>query len=166
MREMTPRPPEWIDTAPIKTRAAREIVATPDEVWAVLIQHERWPEWFDALERAEGTGGEGLGSTRSGWIKSWRIDEEFIIWDKPSSFGFTVLAADGPIGRFAETLNERVDVQVLAPDRVRVTYLQGWLPRSGLAARVLKLTTKGMTKKLRTALAALENHIERERKTA
>ena len=166
MREMTPRPPEWIDTAPIKTRASREILATPDEVWAALVEHERWPEWFDALARAESTGGEGLGSTRSVWIRSWRIDEEFIIWDEPTSFGFTVLAADGPIGRFAQTLNERVDVQVLAPDRVRVTYLQGWDPRSGLAARVLKLTAKGMTKNLRAALAALADHLERERKKA
>lgn len=166
MRDMTPRPPEWIDSAPIKTRASREIIATPEEVWAVLIEHTRWPEWFDALARAEGTGGDGLGSTRSVWIKNWRIDEEFVIWDEPNSFGFTVLAADGPIGRFAETLNERVDVQVLSPDRVRVTYLQGWQPRSGFAARVLKSTAKRTTQQLRGALASLEDHIERERSTA
>lgn len=166
MNELTPQAPEWIDQAPLQVRASREIIATPAEIWALLVRHDRWPEWFDALTRAEGTGGDGLGSTRSVWIKKWRIDEEFIIWDEPRSFGFTVLAADGPIGRFAASLNERVEIQVLAPDRVRVTYLQGWLPRSKLGARLLGFATKGLRKNLRAALADLDRLVEAERAAA
>ena len=163
MKELVRQPAEWIDKAPIKIRASREIVASPDEVWAVLAAHERWPEWFDALARAEGTGGEGLGSTRSVWIKKWRIDEEFIVWDEPKAFGFVVLTADGPIGRFAQTLLERVDIQVLSTDRVRVSYMQGFEARSAFSARMLGFASNGLKKTLRAALGELEKHIERER---
>lgn len=166
MKELVRQPAEWIDKAPIKIRASREIVASPDEVWAVLAAHERWPEWFDALNRAESTGGEGLGSTRSVWIKKWRIDEEFIVWEEPKAFGFVVLAADGPLGRFPQTLLERVDIQVLSPDRVRVTYMQGFEARSGFAARIIGFASKSLKKSLRAALGELERHIEQERITS
>lgn len=166
MKQLIRQPAEWIDKAPIKIRASREIVASPEEVWAVLVAHERWPEWFDALDRAEGTGGEGLGSTRSVWIKKWRIDEEFIVWEEPSAFGFVVLAADGPLGRFPQTLLERVDIQVLSPDRVRVTYMQGFEARSKFAARMLRFGSKGLKKALQAALGELETHIGRERAAA
>lgn len=163
MREMTRQPAEWIDRAPHKVRASREMIASPEEVWNVLIDHERWPEWFDAIGRAERTGGEGLGSTRSVWINKRRLDEEFNIWDDTRSFGFQVLGGEGPIPRFAESLDERVDIQVLSPERVRVTYLQGWLPRSPLSARILKLASKPITKSLRAGLAGLEQHIAAQR---
>jgi len=163
MTEMTPRPADWIETAPIKIRASREVHATAAEVWAAITDHERWPQWFDALDRAEATGGEGLGSTRSVSVRSWRLDEEFVVWDEPRSFGFTVLAAEGPLGRLAESLNERIDIQVLTPERTRITYLQGWQPRSPFGGRLLKLAGRAVTAQLRTALAKLEAHIETER---
>lgn len=166
MRELTRQPAEWIDKAPIKIRVSREIVASPEEIWAVLVEHARWPEWFDALSSAEATGGEGLGSTRSVWIKKWRVDEEFVVWDEPKAFGFVVLAADGPLGRLSETLLERVDIQVLSPDRVRVTYLQGFEARSKFAARLLGFASKGLKKNLRAALGELETVVERGRAAA
>lgn len=163
MRELVRQPPEWIDRAPITVSATREMAATPDEVWAVLAAHERWPEWFDAIERAEGTGGDGLGSTRSVWFRTWRLDEVFIVWDEPTVLGFVVVAAAGPLGRFSQTLLERVDVRVLSTDRVRVTYLQGFDARSRVAARALKLASKGLRKALQDALDQLAAHVERER---
>ena len=147
MTELTRQTPDWTDTAPIKFRAAHEMLATPDEVWAALADHERWPEWFEAIDGAESTGGEGLGSTRAIWIRKWRVDEEFIVWDEPRSWGFTVLVAEGPLGWLAESLNERIDIQVLAPDRVRVTYLMAFQPRSGFKGRLLGRAKKGMVKK-------------------
>ena len=105
----------------------------------------------------------GTRSTRSVWIKKWRIDEEFIVWDEPKAFGFVVLTADGPIGRFAQTLLERVDIQVLSTDRVRVSYMQGFEARSAFSARMLGFASNGLKKTLRAALGELEKHIERER---
>ena len=166
MAAMIRKPAEWTDRAPVKFRASREMHASPQEVWDVLCDHDRWPEWFPALDGARATGGTGIGSTRTVVIgKKFDIDEEFIVWDEPRSWGFSVVAAEGPLGRMAETLNERVDIQVLSPDRVRVTYLMAFQPRkrAGLLFRAAK---RPMTKNLRDALAGLERHIEAERTPA
>ena len=115
-----------------------------------------------ALEKAEATGGTGLGSTRTVWVAKKPIHEEFIVWDEPRSWGFSVVEAEGPLGLVTETLNERVDIQVLSDDRVRVTYLMALQPkpRTGLLFRVLK---RQLTKTLRQSLAGLERRIEAQR---
>ena len=87
----------------------------------------------------------------------------FIVWDEPTVFGFVVVAAAGPLGRFSQTLLERVDVQVLTTDRVRVTYLQGFEARSKIAARLLAVASRGMHKALHGALEGLAAQVERER---
>ncbi|MEM9203304.1 MAG: SRPBCC family protein [Actinomycetota bacterium] len=162
MAEFTRQPPEWTDRAPIKVRASREMLAEPAEVWAAICDHERWPEWFDALSGARGTGGEGLGSTRTVTVGNAEIDEEFIVWDEPRSWGFTVLRAGGPLGRVAESLNERIDIQVLSPDRVRVTYLMAFQPRR-FAKPAFRVLSGGLKKNLRASLGNLERFIEAER---
>ena len=81
MAVMTRQPADWTDRAPLKIRAVREI-RYPQEVWDVLCDHERWPEWFSALDKAEATGGTGLGSTRTVWVAKKPIHEEFIVWDE------------------------------------------------------------------------------------
>ncbi|MEO0492754.1 MAG: SRPBCC family protein [Actinomycetota bacterium] len=162
MAEMTRQPADWTDRAPVKVRAAREIHASPHEVWDVLVDHDRWPEWFEAIDDAKATGGTGLGSTRTVWVAKKPIDEEFIVWDEPHSWGFSVTRAEGLLGRVLETLNERVDIQVLSDDRVRVTYLMAMQPkpRTGIVMRFVK---PQLTKGLRAALAGLETHIEAQR---
>ena len=165
MAEMNRQPPEWTDRAPVKIRASREIQALPEEVWAAICDHERWPEWFEAIDGAKGTGGEGLGSTRTVTIGKADVHEEFIVWDEPRSWGFTVLEAQGPLGRVATSLNERIDIQVLSPDRVRVTYLMAFQPRR-FAGPAFKVLGGGLKKNLRTALAGLERFIEAQRTNA
>ncbi|MEM8705084.1 MAG: SRPBCC family protein [Actinomycetota bacterium] len=162
MATMTRRPADWTDRAPVKIRATREMHATPQEVWDVLCDHDRWPEWFGALDDAKATGGTGVGSTRTVWVAKKPVHEEFIVWDEPRSWGFSVVDAEGPLGLVAETLNERVDIQVLSSDRIRVTYLMAFEPRkrTGLLFRVLK---GQLAKNLRQALAGLERHVEAER---
>ena len=162
MAVMTRQPADWTDRAPLKIRAVREICATPQDVWDVLCDHERWPEWFSALDKAEATGGTGLGSTRTVWVAKKPVHEEFIVWDEPRSWGFSVVEAEGPLGLVTETLNERVDIQVLSDDRVRVTYLMALQPkpRTGLLFRVLK---RQLTKTLRQSLAGLERRVEAQR---
>ena len=162
MAVMTRQPADWTDRAPLKIRSVREIRATPEDVWDVLCDHERWPEWFSALDKAEAAGGTGLGSTRTVWFAKKPIREEFIVWDEPRSWGFSVVEAEGPLGLVTETLNERVDIQVLSNDRVRVTYLMAFQPkpRSGLLFRVLK---RQLSRSLQQALAGLERRIEAQR---
>lgn len=165
MAEMNRQPPEWTDRAPVKIRASRELLATPDEVWAAICDHERWPEWFEAIDGCQATGGEGLGSTRTVTIGKADIHEEFIVWDEPQSWGFTVLEAKGPLGRVASSLNERIDIQVLASDRVRVTYLMAFQPRR-FAGPAFRLLGGQLKKNLRVALAGLDRFVEAERSAA
>ncbi|MEM7143081.1 MAG: SRPBCC family protein [Actinomycetota bacterium] len=162
MATLETRPAEWIDKAPVKVRASREIHASADEVWAVLVDHARWPEWFTALDEAGPTGGEGLGSTRFVRIGKATVNETFIIWDEPHAFGFTVDDAEGPLGRIASSLNERIETQVLSPDRVRVTYLMGFQPRPRTKL-LLRFASRQLTRNLRVALAGLEAQIETRR---
>ena len=96
MAVMTRQPADWTDRAPLKIRAVREIRATPQEVWDVLCDHERWPEWFSALDKAEATGGTGLGSTRTVWVAKKPIHEEFIVWDEPRSWGCLLYTSPSP----------------------------------------------------------------------
>ena len=87
-----------------------------------------------------------------------------IVWDEPRSWGFTVLEAQGPIGRVAASLNERIDIQVLAADRVRVTYLMAFQPRR-FAGPTFRLLSGQLRRSLRSALAGLDDLITAERST-
>ena len=56
---------EWADGAPLIIRATATSTAPPEAVFAVLADHERWPEWFGAVRRVVVTGArEGVGATR------------------------------------------------------------------------------------------------------
>ena len=49
MGELVKRTIDWIDTAPIRIEGKAESSASPDAVFAVLADHERWPEWFPSV---------------------------------------------------------------------------------------------------------------------
>ncbi len=159
---MTRRPADWTDTAPVQARSIREMAATPDEVWAVLCDHAGWPAWFPRLQAARPTGGEGLGSTRTVRVANADVHEEFIVWDEPTSWGFTVVEAEGPLGAAADSLNERVDIVDLGSGRVRVTYLMAFQPK-WWSGPIVRLVAKGLSANLGAALAGLEGEIERRR---
>ena len=46
MATLVPQPIEFADTAPITIERAAEVAGSRAEVWTVLCDHERWPEWF------------------------------------------------------------------------------------------------------------------------
>jgi len=162
MFDLVPQPADWIDRAPIKYRASREFVASPDEVWTAICRHEHWPEWFGPLSEVENTSPEldGVGSTRRviGGGGRLVIDERFVTWERPRSWGFTVTRASRPLALFVSSLNERIDLQIVSPDRVRVTYLMGLdpLPRR---APFLRLARRGVVRTLAQALTDLESFV-------
>lgn len=166
MFDLVPQPAEWIDSAPVKYRSVREISASADEIWSVLCRHEQWPEWFGPLSEVESTSPDrdGVGSTRRviGGGGRLIINERFVTWEEPRSWGFTVTSASRPMSMLVSSLNERVDLQVLSPDRVRVTYLMGLAPRPR-RTRLLRLARRGVVRALDQALADLESFIIRSR---
>lgn len=158
MATLTPETPNWTDTAPVKISAVREMATTADRVFAALANHEAWPNWFDAIDRVDvlGEQREGIGARRSVYLarRRIRIDEEFIEWEPEKVWGFTVVEATGPF-RLLVTLNERVTIQVIGPDRVRVTYLMALKPRGRSKLLFDKVLRRGLEKNLGSALDEL-----------
>ena len=94
MRELVRRRIDWIDTAPVAIRAAGRSSASPDAVFAVLADHERWPEWFPNVKQVDVLGpAEGVGARRRVHVPGLVVEEEFIVWDPGARWAFTGTAA-------------------------------------------------------------------------
>jgi uncharacterized protein YndB with AHSA1/START domain len=158
---MTPQPPEWTDSAPVKISASREIVASPDEIFDALADDESWPKWFPKMTKAERYGeiDEGVGACRRVSVGRVKVDEEFIEWVPGKTWGFTALDITGA-PPLLDSMNERVSIQQLSPDRCRVTYLMALGPRRGTPWLFDKMLRGGLTKMLRNTLCGLNRHLE------
>ncbi|MEX2293574.1 MAG: SRPBCC family protein [Acidimicrobiales bacterium] len=94
MGALTPRTIDWITSAPISIEARAESTASPDAVFAVLADHERWPEWFPSVKRVTVLGeASGVGARRRVAVPGATVDEEFIVWEPGVRWTFTGIAA-------------------------------------------------------------------------
>lgn len=94
MTKLVPRPIDWIDSAPVRIEATATSAAAPEQVFAVLADHERWTEWFPQVRKVEVTGpATGVGARRRVTIPGAKIDEEFIVWEPGQRWSFTGTAA-------------------------------------------------------------------------
>ena len=90
MAELTKQTIDWIDRAPVRIEAKAESAASPDKVFAVLADHEHWPEWFPSVKRVTVIGpAEGVGARRRVVVPGLTVDEEFIVWDAGKRWSFT-----------------------------------------------------------------------------
>lgn len=154
---MTPQPDSWVEEAPTRCSASAEIAASPAEVWAVLADHESWPEWFEAVEQVTVTGERsGVGARRRVQLRGLTVDEEFVAWDVGERFAFTGVAASR---RPFESLTERITIEDLGADRCRVTYTQAFAPSWWFALPLRGLAGK-FRRNLVAALAALGRRVE------
>ncbi len=94
MAELVRRGLDWIDDAPLRIEARGESSATPEAVFVVLADHERWPEWFPSVKQVTVLGrAEGVGARRRVAIPGATVDEEFIVWEPGVRWSFTGFAA-------------------------------------------------------------------------
>jgi hypothetical protein len=94
MAALVQRTIEWIDSAPVRIEARAESSASPTEVFAVLADHERWPEWFPSVRKVTVLGAAaGVGARRRVAIRGATVDEEFIVWEPGVRWSFTGIAA-------------------------------------------------------------------------
>ncbi len=94
MAALVPRTIDWIDRAPIRIEARAESAAPPEDVFAVLADHERWPEWFPSVRKVTVLGpAAGVGARRRVAIPGATFDEEFIAWEPGARWCFTAYAA-------------------------------------------------------------------------
>jgi uncharacterized membrane protein len=144
------------------TREAR-VPAGVDQVWAIVSDPGRAPEWFEFSDRTEVLSGEGVGQKRTqhghwGKRKS-EVDQEITAWEPGKLLAWQHLAErlDGrPAPKFAASTEFRVELD--GDDEattVRLRSLQepagavkGWLMK--------RLGTKDVERSLEKSLAKLE----------
>jgi len=120
MADLVPRTIDWIDSAPISITAQADSTASPDAVFAVLADHERWTEWFPKVRRVEVLGpAAGVGARRRVTIPGSTIDEEFIVWEPGVRWSFTGIAAKPKVTR---SLVEDCQLEALPSGGTRITY--------------------------------------------
>lgn len=152
MKPITPRPPEWVDTAPVRIVVTREVPAPPDQVFAVIADHEAWPTWFEVLQEVEvPERGEGVGGGRRVHLPGMVFDEEFTEWVPGEVFAFTVTHMSRPL---LTSLAERVRLTPVGEGRTRVEYVQGFEPKTW-ARPLLALARSRMRKGLEQGLDGL-----------
>lgn len=147
----------FADTAPVIAEAVGVIDGTAEEVWAVLVDHERWPRWFTDVKHCEPTSdpGSGVGSTRRVTLAGGAtVDERFIAWDEPEVWAFTGTDAP-PVFR---SLVERVTIVRLGPRLTEVTYRMAIGPAKGTGLFV-KAARPMVQKRLKAALRNLNAEV-------
>jgi hypothetical protein len=153
MAQLVPRSLDWIVTAPVVISESREMPVSAAAAFAVVADHERWPEWFTSLKRVELTGAPtGVGGQRRVHVRGASIDEEFIGWETDRLFAFTITHASRPIAR---SMAESVRVEPLGDSRCRVTYTQAIEPHRWMTP-MFAVARRPVGKMLRGALEGLE----------
>ena len=75
-------------TAPIKAAGSLEMAASPDEVWTVMTDFRRWPEWNPQIREAKLEGPLAPGTSFRWRSAPGTITSVLLAVDKPSEFGW------------------------------------------------------------------------------
>ena len=152
MAELTMRAIEWIDNAPVKIEAKAETTASPDAVFDVLADHDRWPEWFPSVKKVTVLGkGEGVGARRRVVVPGMTVDEEFIVWQPGKRWSFTGYEAKPGV---AKSLIEDCVLTPLANGGTAISYTM-YIEPKGFAGVMLKLIKGQLVKNNTKAMQAL-----------
>lgn len=120
MADLVPQAIDWIDSAPVRIEATATSSASPAQVFGVLADHERWPEWFPSVRKVTVLGAAaGVGARRRVTVPGATVDEEFIIWEPGIRWSFTGLAARP---RFTRSLIEDCRLEALESGGTAITY--------------------------------------------
>jgi uncharacterized protein YndB with AHSA1/START domain len=98
MPALTPRDIDFVDEAALRIETQVEVAATPEEVWQVLTDNERWPEWFPAAKACRTTSetAAGVGATRWIHFDLFKVNERYTVWEPPTQWAFTIVDANLP----------------------------------------------------------------------
>jgi hypothetical protein len=134
---------DWIDHAPLRVEARAESTASPDKVFAVLADHERWPEWFPRVRKVTVLGpAEGVGARRRVELPGMTVDEEFIVWDPGARWTFTGYEARP---RFTRSLVEDCVLTPRPGGGTAITYTM-YMDPVGVMGALVKLSAGQMRK--------------------
>lgn len=155
MTPMTPRPLEWIDTAPVRASRSRRIAQPPTVVWSAVVDHASWSEWFPRLVAVTpGEVADAVGGTRTVDVGVAAVEEEFLAWEPERRFAFTVTSSTRP------GLRSMVEDIRITPDgdqACTVTYTMGIEPFGGKLLR--PVVEPILRKAISDGLAGLARHV-------
>ena len=143
---------DWIDQAPFSFSGSAMTKASRDAVFAVLADHERWPEWFPVITKTVvlGEQREGVGTRRLTNIPGGSIEEVILAWDVGRRFAFTATAVHPAI------VHALVDDCRIEPVQTgaRVTY-NVYLDPAGMVLPLLDLMKGLLASELNKGMQAL-----------
>ena len=150
MPTLTPRDTDFVDSASTRIVTRVEVEASPDEVWQVIANSERWPEWFPATKACRTTSPqvEAIGATRWIHFDLFKVNERFVAWDRPRRWAFTILDANvpGAVSVVEQALTERAEGGKTA---LTYVYAADWAPWARgmvpiLRRRLARLFSEGL----------------------
>ena len=153
----TVEPKDWIERAPVSFSGSATTTASPEAVFAILADHERWPEWFPVIKKTEvlGPAREGVGMRRLTTIPGGKVEELIIAWDPGQRWAFTATAVTPGVVR---ALLEDCRIEP-AHSGTRVTYSMYLDPVAPLRP-IMKLMKGLMHKQLDKGMRALAARAE------
>lgn len=148
---------EFVATAPLRAGARRELDAPPGDVFDTLADASSWVHWFPGMQHCAWLtpAPHGVGSQREVRVGPLRVVERFVVWDRPTRWGFTFTAASPAIARAGV---EVVDLTPADGGRTAVTYTMALDPARP-AAVAPGLVARPMEANLAAALAGLDRFL-------
>jgi uncharacterized protein YndB with AHSA1/START domain len=160
MASLLPRTIDWIDSAPLRIEARAESAGSPQAVFEVLADHERWPEWFPSVRKVTVLGpAAGVGARRRVAVPGATVEEEFIVWEPGARWSFTSTTARP---RFVTSLVEDCILEELEGGRTAITYTM-YLEPAPAFRPLLKRVKRRLESNNRRAMANLARRAEGER---
>ncbi len=149
--------PSFVDEAPVTINVGRTLHASPEAVWAALTDNESWTEWFPNMKRCDTTSSDpnGIGSTRTVKVGGLVADEQFIFWDRPKDWGFSIVKTNLPL---ATKMIERVQLESTG-GTTNVRYSASFTPHL-LTKPIVSLVKMQIMKSWEDGLVGLAQHIE------
>jgi uncharacterized protein YndB with AHSA1/START domain len=155
MTPMTPRPLEWIDTAPVRVSRSRRIAQPTAVVWSAIADHPGWTEWFPRLVAVTpGEVADAVGGTRTVDVGAAAVEEEFLAWEPERHFAFTITSSTKPGLR---SMVEDIRLTRDGDQACTVTYTMGIEPLGGKLLR--PLVAPIFRKAITDGLAGLARHV-------
>ncbi len=158
MPECEPVGIDFIERARVVAKVSVNLKASPAQVWQVLNDTERWPEWFDGMKTARVTSAmwDGIGSTRQVKVGPLNVGEKMIAWEPERQWGFYVTDLN-LVGWVAKRMLEVVDIEPAGSGSL-VSYTGAVDPVPWLRP-VSSLLKKQLTTTWQTGLSNIDNQI-------
>jgi uncharacterized protein YndB with AHSA1/START domain len=148
----------FVADAPVRIVVTRVMPVAPERVFDAIADADSWTAWFPGMRRCTWLTPppHRIGSQRRVVVGPLRVDERFVVWDRPHRWGFTFTGSNLPLARAG------VEVVDLEPegDGTRVTYTMALDP-PGLMRPGVRLSKPVITRTLGAGLRGLERYLVR-----